>query len=342
MGNCVAFPTVHADVPRISLLRGDSDRPRFSVMLPTLEPGDMLRRSLQSVLAQALSAEHMQIAVVDDGSRRADVMKIVRSVDPTGRVEVYVGGPHLGIGGNWNRAIGLARGHLIHLLHQDDMVLPGFYRAMDRAFVRAPAIGMAFCRSRIMDALGRPIKTCSRQRWWPGVLRNWLPRIAIRQRIQTPAAVVARSTYELLGGYRTDLQHTLDWEMWVRIAAHMPVWHDPVPLAIFRRHAASTTSRLAAAGVVWTELTRTVRINADSFPTAQKDGLMSASARWYAGSALRECRKQFRKKDLESAVATLAHARRLIALIGDATLQRTAETDARACERRLLSCQRAA
>jgi hypothetical protein len=38
--------------------------------------------------------------------------------------------------------------------------------------------------------------------------------IAQRQRVQCPAAVVARSTYESVGGYRTDLRLALDWEMW--------------------------------------------------------------------------------------------------------------------------------
>jgi hypothetical protein len=329
-------------VPPIDPVDPSRERPRFSVMLPTFEPGEMLRRSLESVLAQALPPDQMQIAVVDDGSRHGDVTRLVRAIDPMGRVELHVDGPHLGISGNWNRAIGLARGHLVHLLHQDDTVLPGFYSRMQRAFLRAPLIGMAFCRSHIVDALGHLLKTNSRQRWWPGVLSNWLPKITVRQRIQTPSAVVARSTYETLGGYRTDLYHALDWEMWVRIAARMPVWYDPVPLAVFRRHAAGETSRLLAQGTIWPDLVHAIQINAESLPHSERAVLVSHSARWYAGSACREAMKQLLKGEHGAASATLAHGKRLIAMVADARLREAASRRVAAIERQVSAAMRAA
>jgi len=342
MGNSVDAVTAAALIPPIAPVASGVERPLFSVMLPTYGPGPMLRFTLESVLAQAPPPDQMQIAVVDDGSRLEDSARLVREIDPSGRVEIHVDGPHLGISGNWNRAIGLARGHLVHLLHQDDMVLPGFYARMGRAFLRAPLIGMAFCRSHIVDAQGHLIKTNSRQRWWPGILSNWLQRIAIRQRVQTPSAVVARSTYEVLGGYRADLCHTLDWEMWVRIAARMPVWYDPAPLAVFRRHAASETARLSVNGAQWPDLVHAIRINAESCVHTKNDLLTSRSARWYAGSALREAMRQASRGEHASARATIAHAWRLIQLIADAEARRAIERRAAALERSVLSAARAA
>lgn len=311
-------------------------------MLPTFEPDDMLRRSLKSVLSQAFPPDQMQIAVIDDGSRRGNVAKLVRSIDPTGCVQVHVDGPHLGLGGNWNRAIDLAQGHLVHLLHQDDVVLPGFYARMDRWFRLAPHVGMAFCRSRIVDDCGHFLKTNSRLRWRPGVLANWLPRIALRQRIQTPAAVVARSTYEAIGGYRTDLRHTLDWEMWVRIAARYAVWYDPATLALFRRHAASETSRLLAEGAVWPDLADAIRLNADWLSATDRRRVSTLSIRWYAGSALREAGKLVSKSDYHAAWATLVHARGLLAMISEDRQRRPLEKRAATLEQRLNSARRAA
>ncbi|MEI6239778.1 MAG: glycosyltransferase [Planctomycetia bacterium] len=310
-------------------------RPRFSVMVPTYRPGPMLRRTLESILAQAAPDGQMQIAVVDDGSDRGELERLVRSVDPHRRVEIHAEGPHLGISGNWNRAIELARGHLVHLLHQDDCILPGFYARIERGFLRAPLIGMAFCPSRIVDGQDRRIKSTWPQRWWPGVIANWLPRIAIRQRIQTPAVVVARTTYELLGGYRSDLCHTLDWEMWVRIAARMPVWHEPRSLAVYRRHEASESARLLAQGMVWPDLVHAIRINAESFTVAERPGFVARSAHWYAGSALRTVEKQIRHADAHAARATLTHARRLLECICDARLRSDVESHAAALDRRI-------
>ena len=137
----------------------------------------------------------MEIVVVDDASRPGLVRELVEQVDPVGRIELIEHGQRLGLCGNWNRAISRTRGQLVHLLHQDDYVLPGFYARMDTGFRQGTGIGMAFCRSRLVDEADRTIRTESRQQWTPGVLANWLPRIAERQRIQTPAVVVARATY---------------------------------------------------------------------------------------------------------------------------------------------------
>ncbi|MFM8735844.1 MAG: glycosyltransferase [Pirellulales bacterium] len=283
-------------------------------MLPPYEPGETLRTTLLSVLQQVPQHESMQIAIVDDGSRRSDVRKLVAAVDTTGRVEIHADGPRLGISGNWNRCIELARGHLVHLLHQDDQVLPGFYRRMAQAFADAPRIGMAFCRSRIVDGEGRRLKTNSRLRWWRGVLPNWLPTIATRQRIQTPSAIVPRTTYETLGGYRGDLPQTLDWEMWVRIAARFPVWYDPKPLAVFRRHAGSESARLLSKGEAWPDLVRAIHANAQSLPDDRRESLIGSSALWHAGSALREARRQVIRGDHGAAEHTLSHARDMIEL----------------------------
>lgn len=308
--------TLHQPVPEIAAYTGSS-RPRFSVMLPTFEPGEKLRMALHSVLEQAAAHEAMQIAVVDDGSQRSDVRELVAAVDRTGRVEVHTDMRRLGISGNWNRCIELARGHLVHLLHQDDRVEPGFYRRMEQAFTKAPQIGMAFCRSRLVDGDGKPLKTNARLQWWRGVLSNWLPTIATRQRVQTPSAVVPRTTYETLGGYRGDLCQTLDWEMWVRIAAQFPVWYDPKPMAVFRRHAESESSRLLSKGEVWPDLVRAMHVNAASFPDHQRDSLVNKGAHWYAGSALREAQRQLLRGYREAAEHTLMHARELIQLVTD-------------------------
>ena len=298
-------------------------RPRFSVMIPTFEPDGALERALASVLAQAPPADAMQIAIVDDGSRTVDVQRLVREVDPHGRVEVLLHRQRLGLGRNWNRAITLARGELVHLLHQDDYVLPGFYARMERGFRAAPDAGMAFCRSRIVDDRERPIKTASRQQWTAGILANWLPRIAERQRVQTPAAVVPRTTYERLGGFRSDLCQALDWEMWVRIAARNQVWYDPAVLAVYRRHGRSESTRLLSSGAVWPDLIHTIAINSGTLPEEIRGRIRQSSARWYAGSAIRTAEKQIAGGEFDAAGTTLEHLPRLLELLpraGDRSL----------------------
>jgi hypothetical protein len=291
--------------------------PFLSVMLPTCEPDEFLLEAIESVFSQAPLHE-TEIVVVDDASTRADVAALVRSIDPSGRVRVVAEGLRLGLAGNWNRAISLARGRLVHLLHQDDLVLPGFYGRVAAAFVKAPSIGMAFCRSRIIDGAGRCLKTSSRLRWFPGVLDGWHERIALRQRVQTPSVIVARSTYERVGGYRDDLPQTLDWEMWARIAAAFPVWYEPRPLAAYRRHDANQTARLLAAGTTWRDVARAILIIAESLPADRRGRITTQAARWQVGSLVRTVIRHIEAGDATAAGVTLESLPRLVAMaVGD-------------------------
>ncbi len=301
--------------PPIAPLADDRPRPRVSVMLPTYRPDALLCVALRSVLLQALPTADMQICIVDDGSPAGLIEQFVRSVDPAGRIDIVSHGERLGIGGNWNRAISLARGRLIHLLHQDDWVMPGFYARLLRGFDRAPRIGMAFSRTRIVDGADRTIKSTSQVRWTAGVLDGWLPRIAERQRVQTPAVIVPRTTYEMLGGYRTDLRQALDWEMWVRIAAHLPVWYEPRRLAVYRRHSANETARLMAAGASWPDVAAAIRINSHWLPPASRDRIVTTSVRWYVSSALRTVEGLMAAGATGQAIDTLAKIPDLIRLM---------------------------
>jgi glycosyltransferase involved in cell wall biosynthesis len=292
-------------------------RPRFSVMLPTYEPDGKLALAIRSVLTQAPPPDAMQITVIDDCSRPGLVREIVSLADPAGRVEIVEHPNRLGLCGNWNRAIATARGELVHLLHQDDYLLPGFYERMDFAFRKAPTIGMAFCRSRIVDAADRQLRTASRLQWTAGVLANWLPRIAERQRIQTPSVIVSRRTYETVGGYRADLQLALDWEMWVRIAAAFPVWYEPRPLAAYRRHPDNETARLKASGAAWPDLARAIQLNAELLPVEIRGVTLAASVRWYVASAMRTAERQIQNGGFARAAVTLGHVPALLGLLED-------------------------
>lgn len=286
-------------------------------MIPTYESDEKLWVALRSVLMQDFGPERMQIAVVDDASPSNRIAQLVREIDPNNRVQIIQNEQRLGLCGNWNRAISLARGHLVHLLHQDDYVHDGFYDRMKFAFESAPQIGMAFCRSRFVDGEDRYLKTSSRERWTPGILDRWIHRIGVRQRVQTPAAVVARSTYEAIGGYLPELRYALDWEMWVRIAARYAVWYEPTAACTYRRHTGNETTRLWNTGAIWPDLIAAIEINSRSFPEDSREQLRAKSLRWNAHSAVRTAFNQYRFGEWERARATLVRARELFDRLTD-------------------------
>lgn len=225
----------------------ESSRPLWSVMIPTYNCAHYLRETLASVLAQDPGVDLMQIEVIDDCSTADDPEAIVQELGK-GRVGFYRQPRNLGVPQNFETCLHRSQGHLIHLLHGDDYVRPGFYAKMQQAFEHNPDIGAAFCRQIFMDEHGHWQQISELEQHQSGILENGLERLALEQRIMTPSIAVRREAYETLGGFDSRLICAEDWEMWVRIASHYPIWYEVEPLAVYRMHSNSNTGRHVRTG----------------------------------------------------------------------------------------------
>lgn len=282
--------------------------PRISVLIPTYEPDKFLAPALQSVLVQDPGPDEMQIAIVDDASARNRAASIVESVAPAGRVEIHEHSDNLGLAGNWNRAISLARGDFIHVLHQDDLVCPGFYTKLIAGLTRSPKVGMAFCRHAYTNENNVTDRISHRERWRAGVLPNWLERIVEQQRVQCPAAVVKREVYERLGGFTRELRYALDWEMWVRIAACYDVWYEPAVLAHYRRHRGAETARLEAADRINVDLMKAIEMFGSHLPESGRERMKNRAYRRLAHVQMRRATKLLASRSPQEAANHLAGA----------------------------------
>lgn len=215
-------------------------RPQWTVAVPTHEPrAEHLRAALRSVLDQGMSTSDLELLVVDDGS----------AIDPRTLVEEdvaeqvrWIRREHAGLAATWNACVREARGHLVHLLHQDDLVQPGFNDALGSAAAQEPDGLLFACETIEIDRDGHHQRTMSPIAPRPaGVLHDWPEHLVVALAFQTPGVVVRRDAYERLGGFDEGYDYVCDWDMWVRIAAAGPVWWEPRPLACFRRHEGSTS-----------------------------------------------------------------------------------------------------
>ncbi|MES1195737.1 MAG: glycosyltransferase [Steroidobacter sp.] len=292
----------------------DSRAPVISVMIPVYEPNHFLSKTLASVLQQIPDFEdgELEIVVLNDASPTVDVNKLLSNISGGESVKTTRNPANLGLAGNWNRAIELARGEFIHILHQDDVVLPGFYKVMSNALCKHPEAGMAYCRHAIIGADDEIQRISHRERWRSGILRNWLQRVAMRTRIQCPAAIIRRSTYESIGKFRTDLKYSLDWEMWVRIAAHYPVWYETRLLALYRRHEQNESARLAASDAQEPDLLKTIDIFSQYLPETQRDALVRGAHEYFVQSRLKQSGKLIAAGSHQKAAALLTHVNNVI------------------------------
>jgi glycosyltransferase involved in cell wall biosynthesis len=237
----------HAAPPTIEPLPDSPDRPFWSVMIPTYNCADLVRETLQSVLDEQVSPQDMQIEVIDDCSTKDDPEAVVRELGQ-GRVDFYRQPENCGAIETFNTCIRRSRGRVVHILHGDDAIRPGYYQAMKKGFDEHPEAGAAACRAIIFDeysdwtSIGRLFARDA------GILEDFFFSQAARQKIYFPTISVRRGVYEAVGGFRPDLPHCADWEMWARILSRYPFYYDPAPLALYRIHSRSDTSRLALTG----------------------------------------------------------------------------------------------
>ncbi|NJP10529.1 MAG: glycosyltransferase family 2 protein [Leptolyngbyaceae cyanobacterium RU_5_1] len=162
--------------PPISPVSEGIHRPLWSVMIPTYNGTKYLEQTLKSVLEQDPGPDQMQIEVVDDCSTQDDPEQLVREIG-NGRISFYRQPQNVGLLPNWNACIERSRGHWVHLLHQDDAVLPGFYERLNQGIERESGTGALLCRHLFMDEEGDWQAMSELERRTPGILTDWLEKL---------------------------------------------------------------------------------------------------------------------------------------------------------------------
>jgi glycosyltransferase involved in cell wall biosynthesis len=275
-------------------------RPLWSVMIPTFHCARFLRQTLESVLSQDPGPDVMQIEVIDDRSTQDDPESVVRAAAGE-RVHFFRQPKNVGHTRNFETCLQRARGHLVHLLHGDDAVLHGFYRKMAQPFAENLQLAAAFCRHVIMDRDGNWVHIAPLQRPQSGLLPDLLERLAVQQRIYTPAAVVRREVYETLGGFDRRLSWTEDWEMWARIAMRYPVWYEAEPLALYRMHDASNTARYTRTAENLRDVKRLFEIVEGYVPNGRGKRLCREGREFHARHGIHTARRLLRQRHIAAA-----------------------------------------
>jgi glycosyltransferase involved in cell wall biosynthesis len=229
--------------PRIEPVPPGITRPIWSVMIPTYNCARLLATTLGSVLAQDYGPDVMQIEVIDDCSTRDDPESIVREMG-AGRVGFYRQPKNVGSTQNFNTCLNRSTGLLVHILHGDDWVLPGFYDRVELSVRRYPEIVFFCVRAFLVDEAGG-LNMLSPRVPTLELPDNDVTPFMYSNPFFTPSVVVRRAFYEATGGYMPELTHAADWEMWIRAISRGGACAINQPLVCYRQFANNETGRYA-------------------------------------------------------------------------------------------------
>jgi len=283
-------PVPAPQFPTIAPVRAEhGDRPFWSVMITAFRRPENIGRVLSSVLGQM--PEPMQVEVVCDMYDEGTQQEIAAEVRRVGGDSVVftalkerLGHPEI-----FNHCIERAKGQWVHILHDDDWVEPGFYSGLRAGIESCPDADAAFCNHRVIDETTSDLNAWHSwtERETPGLIDDWVERIAVCCRVQFSAMTVRRAVYEALGGFCAQAGSAFDWEMWIRIAARHKVFYLPeCRLNVGRDHSAES-SMLSLSGTQVSDAFQAVEVAARHLPPDRSESLVQKARDFIAREALR-------------------------------------------------------
>ncbi|HEY2944039.1 MAG TPA: glycosyltransferase [Vicinamibacteria bacterium] len=284
--------------------------PAVSVCVPTWNGSAYVADALRSALAQTF--HDFELLVVDDASTD-DTLRVVASFDDP-RVRVHRNERRLGLPGNWNRCLELARGEYVKFLFQDDLLEPDAVGQLLEALRRTPEAGLAFGRRIIRhegDGAGTPLLLGDAypemQRRFYGSLRGGvrgedLVRSALREGRDLTVNVLGEPSFVLLrrhavmraGGFDPGYRQLVDWDLWLRLGRGAVLVFVDETLGVFRVHDGGQSVRnRGSLRVPWEYVRLLTRIQRQYGPAlGRAERRRLGTARWrcrrhLAGEALR-------------------------------------------------------
>jgi glycosyltransferase involved in cell wall biosynthesis len=199
--------------------------PVVSVVVPSYGYGRYLEASIGSILGQ--EGVDVRVLIIDDASPDDSAADALRIAAREPRVEARIHEVNAGHIATYNEGLlEWAQGDYVVLLSADDLLTPGALVRAVRALEDNPSAGFVYGHPIDWNDAGpRPAArtTTTGTTVWSG--QEWL-RIVCRLGhtvVSGPTVVVRTELQQRVGGYRGDLPHTADVEMWMRLAAHADV-----------------------------------------------------------------------------------------------------------------------
>ena len=201
--------------------------PLISIVIPCYNHGHFLAEALRSVTTSLPT----EIIVVDDGSTDATADVLTTLETPHALRSVWQ--PNAGLAQARNRGLRESRGHFVVFLDADDRLAPGALDLGVTALDDHPECAFVFGRCTMMDRDGTLLTTPR----FPRILRDHYRELLRRNYIWTPAVTMfRREAVERAGGFNPKVNAAADYELYLHIARHHPVYDHGGIVAHCRRH----------------------------------------------------------------------------------------------------------
>jgi glycosyltransferase involved in cell wall biosynthesis len=220
----------------------------IDVIIPCYRYAHFLTVCVDSVLAQ--SGPRVRTLIIDDASPD-NTSEVAATLAADSRVTVLRHRSNAGHIATYNEGLAWAASDYLLILSADDYLLPGALKRAADLMDAYPEVAFAFGNAIQLEPSGaqRPINNVPGKAdalVLPGA--RFIELSGARNIVPTPTAVVRTQLQQRVGGYRPELTHSGDMEMWLRLAAHGSVGMLREYQAVYRRHAGNMSLAYMADG----------------------------------------------------------------------------------------------
>ena len=214
----------------------------IDLIVPCYNYGRFLGQCVDSILLQA--DVDLKVLIIDDASSDDTPEVATALVARDSRVQYRRHDVNRGNIATYNEGLDWASADYMLLISADDMLFPGALKRAARLMDAHPEVGLVF--GRVVTYLsGEPLPKPGPDLGETGqkVLTGleWLVDVCKAQGdpITTPDAIVRTAMQKEVGGYRDDLPHSGDIEMFIRFALRGSIGILDADQAIYRKHGAN-------------------------------------------------------------------------------------------------------
>jgi glycosyltransferase involved in cell wall biosynthesis len=194
------------------------EKATVSVVIPCYNYGHYLEECLRSVLSQ--EGVDVRVLIIDDASPDGSAEIARQLAREDSRIDLVAHERNQGHIATFNEGLAQAAGNFSVLLSADDFLAEGALARAVAVFAAYPDVGLVYGRA-VSFTDGRDLlapRGSGRHVVWDGI--DWAEtrcRVG-RVGIHNPEVVVRTKVQQSIGGYRSDLPHSGDSEMWLRFA----------------------------------------------------------------------------------------------------------------------------
>jgi glycosyltransferase involved in cell wall biosynthesis len=212
--------------------------PRFSVVIPTRNCADLLKRALGSVWSQTFS--NYEVLVIDNESTDS-TPDILRSQKDS-RLIKLCSRNHGNIAAVRNLGIQKSRGEWIAFLDSDDLWYPNKLHEIDKKISENPDV-ILICHNEQLVHQGVPQKVLHYGPWIPDMYDHLLFK---GNCLSTSAIAVRRESLEKVKGFseREDFVTVEDYDCWMKLARMGKFSFLDTVLGEYHRHASNESRHI--------------------------------------------------------------------------------------------------